>query len=210
MNILFVLGKCHDPRHREEDHTGNFGALSQAKFRHGHPRRADQGGPHHCGRSCTNHGAVAAKASTRPRVGGGREGVVGPDIGGLAGDARPKQPRSRDDHSCSVTLIEAHEIRRKRQQGFFGERRGREAAALDTVGAVLGSLGMLAFAAVFSTLVQLSVATAFAAATTAWLVVSVTAWAIRRKLRVAATARKAAGRCDTARPQPPLVSSRRR
>ncbi|MGJ4972996.1 DUF3147 family protein [Bradyrhizobium sp. HKCCYLRH1073] len=111
---------------------------------------------------------------------------------------------------ASVTLIEAHEIRRKRRQGLSGERRGREAAALDTAGAVLGSLGMLAFAAVFSTLVQSSVAAAFVAATTAWLVVSVTAWAIRRKLRVAATTRKVAGRRDTSRPQPPLVSWRRR
>jgi len=111
---------------------------------------------------------------------------------------------------ASVTLIEAHEIRRKRHEGLAGERRGREAAALDTAGAALGSLGLLAFAAVFSALVQTSVATAFIAATTGWLAVSVAAWWIRRRLRITATARKSAGRSDIDQPRPPLVNSRRR
>ena len=45
---------------------------------------------------------------------------------------------------ASATLIEKHEIRRKREAGFAGERRGQEAAALDAAGAALGALGMLA------------------------------------------------------------------
>jgi Protein of unknown function (DUF3147) len=36
---------------------------------------------------------------------------------------------------ASATLIEKHEIRRKREAGLGGERRGQEAAALDAAGA---------------------------------------------------------------------------
>ena len=46
---------------------------------------------------------------------------------------------------ASATLIEKHEIRRKREAGFVGERRGQGAAALDAAGAALGALGMLGF-----------------------------------------------------------------
>jgi hypothetical protein len=83
---------------------------------------------------------------------------------------------------ASATLIEKHEIRRKRETGLSGERRGQEAAALDAAGAALGALGMLAFAGVFLWLVERSVAAAFSLA---WLVVSVAAWFVRRKLRFA-------------------------
>jgi hypothetical protein len=55
---------------------------------------------------------------------------------------------------ASATLIEKHEIRRKREAGLSGERRGQEAAALDAAGAALGALGMLAFAGVFLFLVR--------------------------------------------------------
>ncbi|MET4519553.1 DUF3147 family protein [Bradyrhizobium sp. I1.7.5] len=84
---------------------------------------------------------------------------------------------------ASATLIEKHEIRRKREAGLVGERRGQEAAALDAAGAALGAVGMLAFAAVFWWIVERSVAGAFAAASLAWLVVSITCWFARRKLR---------------------------
>lgn len=86
---------------------------------------------------------------------------------------------------ASATLIEKHEIRRKREAGLGGERRGQEAAALDAAGAALGGLGMLAFAGVFWSLVEWSVAAAFAAGSLAWLVVALAAWFVRRKLRVA-------------------------
>ncbi|WP_346348021.1 hypothetical protein [Bradyrhizobium sp. 139] len=49
----------------------------------------------------------------------------------------------------SATLIEKHEIRRKREAGLAGERRGQMAAAVDSACAALGALGMLAFAVVF-------------------------------------------------------------
>jgi len=91
---------------------------------------------------------------------------------------------------ASATLIEKHEIRRKREAGLAGGRRGQMAAALDSAGAALGALGMLAFAIVFSVTVQTSVAAAFMGASLAWLVVSVAAWHVRRKIRGARTHKK--------------------
>jgi hypothetical protein len=85
---------------------------------------------------------------------------------------------------ASATLIEKHEIRRKRRAGLDGRRRGEEAAALDAAGAVLGAIGMLAFAIVFSVTVQRSIAGAFIGASLAWLVVSAAAWCVRRKMRI--------------------------
>lgn len=85
---------------------------------------------------------------------------------------------------ASATLIEKHEIRRMREAGLDGTRRGRHAAALDAAGAALGALGMLAFAGLFSLLVQQSVAGALAGASLAWLAVSVAAWFARRKARL--------------------------
>jgi hypothetical protein len=49
---------------------------------------------------------------------------------------------------ASATLIEKHERERKEKAGLSGARRGKEAAALDSAGAVLGSLGLAAFAIV--------------------------------------------------------------
>jgi hypothetical protein len=90
---------------------------------------------------------------------------------------------------ASATLIEKHEIRRKHEAGLSGERRGQMAAAVDSAGAALGAIGMLAFAIVFSLTVETSVATAFAGASFAWLVVSIAAWYVRRKMRSARTVR---------------------
>ncbi|MHC2335840.1 DUF3147 family protein [Bradyrhizobium sp. USDA 4454] len=84
---------------------------------------------------------------------------------------------------ASATLIEKHEIRRKRKANLHGERRGQEAASLDAIGAALGAIGMLAFAVSFSWLVTDSVAAAFAVATLAWLLVSCATWLIWRLAR---------------------------
>jgi hypothetical protein len=92
---------------------------------------------------------------------------------------------------ASATLIEKHEIRRKRQNALAGERRGQEAAALDAAGTSLGAIGMLAFALVFWLLVEKSVAAAFVAASLAWLSTSVAAWCVRRKWRSVRRARTA-------------------
>ena len=84
---------------------------------------------------------------------------------------------------ASATLIEKHEIRRKREAGLSGERRGQEAAALDAAGAALGALGLLAFAVVFSKTIEISFPGAFIGASVAWLVVSIVAWYVWRKVR---------------------------
>jgi hypothetical protein len=84
---------------------------------------------------------------------------------------------------ASATLIEKHEIRRKREAGLSGERRGQMAAAVDSAGAALGAIGMLAFAIVFSLTAETSIAAAFMSASFAWMVVSVAAWYVRRKTR---------------------------
>jgi hypothetical protein len=84
---------------------------------------------------------------------------------------------------ASATLIEKHEIRRKREAGLDGGRRGQKAAALDAAGAALGALGMLGFAIVFSLMVERNVTAAFIGAPLAWLGVSVAAWCVRRKMR---------------------------
>lgn len=84
---------------------------------------------------------------------------------------------------ASATLIEKHEIRRKREAGLDGRRRGQKAAALDAVGAALGASGMLAFAISFSLVVERSIPAAFIGASVAWLAVSVAAWYVRRSMR---------------------------
>jgi hypothetical protein len=84
---------------------------------------------------------------------------------------------------ASATLIETHEIRRKKKAGLAGRRRGQKAAALDAAGAALGALGMLAFALVFFIMVEVSISAAFVTASLAWLVVSMAAWYARRKTR---------------------------
>ena len=101
---------------------------------------------------------------------------------------------------ASATLIEKHEIRRKREAALAGERRGQEAAALDAAGAALGAFGLLAFAVVFSWLVEGSVSVAFAGASLAWLIVSVAGWHVRRKwrsVRHAQIAAKAGGTANS-------------
>jgi hypothetical protein len=84
---------------------------------------------------------------------------------------------------ASATLIEKHEIRRKRKAGLQGVRRGREAAALDACGAFLGAIGLLAFAGVFFLLVERSAMAAFVGASLAWICVSAAAWYAWRRTR---------------------------
>jgi uncharacterized protein DUF3147 len=94
---------------------------------------------------------------------------------------------------ASATLIEKHEIRRKREEGIAGEHRGKMAAAVDAAGAALGALGMLAFAIVFWSMVKSSIAAAFVSASLAWLIVSVAAWYARRSMRKTRISGKARG-----------------
>ena len=49
---------------------------------------------------------------------------------------------------ASACLIESHQKEHKREIGFDGTRRGREAAALDAVGASLSAISLASFASV--------------------------------------------------------------
>ncbi len=81
---------------------------------------------------------------------------------------------------ASATLVEKHTRQRKEKAGLSGARRGKEAAALDAAGAVLGSLGLAGFALVIWLLIESSTLGALVLATAAWLGVSVLAWLVRR------------------------------
>ena len=83
---------------------------------------------------------------------------------------------------ASATLIEKHVRERKEKAGLAGARRGKEAAALDAVGAMLGSIGLAAFAAVIWLLIGRSPSLALFLAIAAWLAVALLAWAVRRRL----------------------------
>jgi len=83
---------------------------------------------------------------------------------------------------ASATLIEKHARERKGKIGLAGARRGREVAALDAAGAMLGSFGLTAFALVIWVIIERAPASALIFATLAWLAVAVFAWTLRRWL----------------------------
>jgi hypothetical protein len=84
---------------------------------------------------------------------------------------------------ASLTLVEKHETERKRAHGLHGTRRGRRSAALDAIGAALGSFGLAAFAiVVWLGITNFRASAVLSAATVAWIVVSLFAWRIRRAL----------------------------
>lgn len=81
---------------------------------------------------------------------------------------------------AGVTLVERHERERKRKQGLSGTRRARMVSAVVSAGAVLGALGLLAFAGVAGWMLpQFASWQALGAATAAWLVAAVAAWIVR-------------------------------
>jgi hypothetical protein len=83
---------------------------------------------------------------------------------------------------ASATLIEEHVRERKEKAGLPGARRGKEAAALDAAGAVLGSLGLAAFGLVIWLMIVQSPAWALVLAAASWLAVAVLGWQVRRWL----------------------------
>lgn len=102
--------------------------------------------------------------------------VFGPVVGGLFLAFPSIFP-------ASATMIEKHVRERKEKAGLQGARRGKEVAALDATGAVLGSYGLAAFAIMIWALIEKAQLWAFAFASVAWIVVSALAWFARRKLR---------------------------
>ena len=83
---------------------------------------------------------------------------------------------------ASATLIEKHVRERKEKAGLPGARRGKEAAALDAAGAVLGSFGLAAFGLVIWLMIVRSPAWALVLAAASWLAVAVLGWQVRRWL----------------------------
>ena len=85
---------------------------------------------------------------------------------------------------ASATLIEKHERQRKQKKGLHGEKRGTDAAAIDALGAAKGGVGLVAFAGICWWLIpRYPAPLALCAATITWLLVSFSAWTIRRLRR---------------------------
>jgi Protein of unknown function (DUF3147) len=82
---------------------------------------------------------------------------------------------------ASATLIEKHERQKKQKKGLHGEERGTDAAALNALGAAMGSIGLVAFASVGWWLIpRYPAPLALSGATFAWLLVSFSVWTIRQ------------------------------
>jgi hypothetical protein len=84
---------------------------------------------------------------------------------------------------AGATMIETHERRRKRENGMRGERRGREAAALDAAGAGWGSAGLAAFALiVWMDPIGMPFGITMAIASVGWALVAILMWRLRKAL----------------------------
>jgi hypothetical protein len=84
---------------------------------------------------------------------------------------------------AGATMIETHERRRKREKGVRGERRGREAAALDAAGAGWGSAGLLVFALIVWTARNfIPFWLAILLASVAWAALAILMWRVRKRL----------------------------
>jgi hypothetical protein len=83
---------------------------------------------------------------------------------------------------ASATLIEKHVRERKEKAGLPGGRRGKEAAALDAVGAALGSFGLAAFGLMIWLMIVESSTWALVLAAASWLAVALLTWQLRRWL----------------------------
>ena len=80
---------------------------------------------------------------------------------------------------ASASLIEGHEKRRKAKIGFDGRHRGRMAASLDSRGASLGCVGLLAFAFVLWRWVDgRNAVLTVSVAAMAWLAIAYGLWVI--------------------------------
>ena len=87
---------------------------------------------------------------------------------------------------AAATLVAKHEMERKQRQGMPGIARGKDAAALDARGAVMGSLALFAFAAiVWRWLPAHGPALVLLAATLAWAVCAGLIWWMHRRWRPA-------------------------
>jgi hypothetical protein len=84
---------------------------------------------------------------------------------------------------ASATLVEKHEMEKKKNHGLDGRARGRHAAALDALGAALGAVGLIAFALIaWALLPGYRAVFAISLAVLAWLSTSLLALAARRTM----------------------------
>ena len=100
----------------------------------------------------------------------------GPEIGGLFLAFPAILP-------ATATLIEKHEMEKKRDAGKNGIASGRKAAGADAAGAAVACPGLLVFAViVWKVLPSSSLPLILTAATLAWLSTAVAVWLAREKL----------------------------
>jgi Protein of unknown function (DUF3147) len=82
---------------------------------------------------------------------------------------------------AGASLLESHEKRKMARSGLDGTKRGREAASVDSAGASIGCIGLIAFAETFNLGLQKhNVYIVIALATLFWLIVSVAFWLMRK------------------------------
>jgi hypothetical protein len=83
---------------------------------------------------------------------------------------------------AGASLVEAHEKLHKARAGFDGTNRGRIVAAIDALGAAMGSIGLAGFALVFWIwLPRTRTFVVFVLAALVWLTLSVGVWLLRKK-----------------------------
>ena len=81
---------------------------------------------------------------------------------------------------ATATLIASHEKEKKRRAGLDGTRRGRDAAALESRGTALSTIGLFAFAVIVWQLLPMHRAwLILTAAAGSWFVISVLVWRLR-------------------------------
>jgi Protein of unknown function (DUF3147) len=84
---------------------------------------------------------------------------------------------------ASATLIEKHEINQKQRVGLKGAQRAAAAVSVDAAGAAMGSIGLTVFALMVWQLMPSHLPwIVLSVATLSWTAVSVTVWAVRKRL----------------------------
>jgi hypothetical protein len=101
--------------------------------------------------------------------------IYGPEIGGLFLAFPAILP-------ASLTLVARHQERRKAEVGLRGVVRGRQAAALDALGAFLGTPGLMGFAlSVQLAAARMSALLTLMVASAAWLAIATGLWRWRHR-----------------------------
>jgi hypothetical protein len=99
--------------------------------------------------------------------------VCGPTVGGLFLAFPAILP-------ASLTLVAKQQERRKAQLGLSGIRRGRQAAALDAFGALIGTAGLAGFAiTIWFASSTIAAPLTLVTAMTVWLGIAIGLWRLR-------------------------------